>query len=180
MSTGEAAKARIQESHPSSTSKIDIWNLDLQFFESVLAIGERAADLPRLDIAILNAGVFPFQWTTSSNGFETGLQVNHLATDMLALTLIPTLKRTSRDLRRPSCITFTSAKPHNLNKFWEQSAENTLERLNKEECYNGPIDGYCTSKLLNIFWARELASRTSRDEAFINFFNPGAVETGYV
>jgi NAD(P)-dependent dehydrogenase (short-subunit alcohol dehydrogenase family) len=80
MSTGEAAKASVQESHPSSTSKIDIWNLDLQSYESVLSIGKRAADLPRLDIAILNAGVFPFQWTTSPNGFETGLQVNYLAT----------------------------------------------------------------------------------------------------
>jgi len=99
---------------------------------------------------------------------------------MLALTLIPTLKSTSRDLRRPSRLTFTSAEAHDLTKFREQSAENTLERMDKDECYNGPINGYCTSKLLNIFWVRELASGTSRDEAFINFFNPGAVDTGYV
>jgi hypothetical protein len=94
--------------------------------------------------------------------------------------LIPTLERTSRDLRRPSSLTFTSAEAHDLTKFWEQSAENTIERMDKAECYNGPIDGYCTSKLLKIFWVRELASRTSRNEAFINFFNPGAVDTGYV
>jgi hypothetical protein len=58
--------------------------------------------------------------------------------------------------------------------------ENTLERMNKEECYNEPIDGHCCSKLLNIFGVRELASRTSCDEVFINFFNSGAVDTWYV
>jgi hypothetical protein len=52
--------------------------------------------------------------------------------------------------------------------------------MNKEGGYNGPIDRYCTLKLLNIFWVRELASPTSRDEVFINFFNSDAVDTGYV
>jgi retinol dehydrogenase 12 len=180
LSTGEAAKASIQKSFPSSTTKIDVWNLDLQSFESVLEVGKRAAAMPRLNVALLNAGVFPFEWRTSSNGFETGLQVNHLATALLALALIPTLKRTSRDQRQPSRLTFTSAEAHDLTKFSEQSAEKTLEKMNNKEFYNGPIDRYCTSKLVNIFWVRELASRTSRNEVIVNFFNPGAVDTGYV
>ena len=180
MSNGEAAKASIQKSHPSSATEIDVWNLDLQSFDSVLSVGNRAAGLPRLDIALLNSGVFKFEWTTSSNGFETNLQVNHLATALLALTLIPTLKRTSKELGRPSRLTFTSAEAYTLTKFREQSAENSLDQLNKKEAYNGPIDRYCVSKLLNLFWARELASRTLSNDIIINVFNPGAVDTGYV
>jgi NAD(P)-dependent dehydrogenase (short-subunit alcohol dehydrogenase family) len=91
MLKGEAAKNSIQQSHPSSTTKIEIRNLDLQLYESILEIGKCAIALPRLDIALLNAGVFPFEWNTSSDGFETALQVNHLATALLALTLLPTL-----------------------------------------------------------------------------------------
>jgi NAD(P)-dependent dehydrogenase (short-subunit alcohol dehydrogenase family) len=81
---------------------------------------------------------------------------------------------------QPSRLTFTSAEAHDLTKFTEQSAENTLERMNKKEFYNGPIDRYCTSKLLKFFWVRELASKMLREEVIVNFFNPGAVDTGYV
>jgi hypothetical protein len=80
MSTGNAAKASIQESYPSSATKIEVWNLDLQSYELVLAVGKRAATLRRLNIAILNTGVFPFEWKISPDGFETSLLVNHLAT----------------------------------------------------------------------------------------------------
>ena len=180
MAKGDTAKTSIQQSHPSSLTKIDVWDVDLQSFESVLAIGKRAATLPRLDVALLNAGVFKFEWSTSTNGFETGLQVNHLATALLALTLLPTLKKTARNIGRPSRLTFTSAETHMFTKFVEQSAENSIKQLNKEDMYKDAMDRYCVTKLLNVFWARELASRTRHSEVIVNYFNPGAVDTGYV
>jgi hypothetical protein len=90
------------------------------------------------------------------------------------------LKEVFERVEATSRLTFTSAEAHDLTKFSEQSAENTLGMLSEEECYNGPINRHCTSKLLNIFWVRGLASRTSRDEVIIIFFNPGAVNTGNV
>ena len=180
MAKGDTAKTSIQQSYPSSLTKIDVWDVDLQSFESVLAIGRRAASLPRLDVALLNAGVFKFEWSTSTNGFETGLQVNHLATALLALTLLPTLKKTARDRGRPSRLTFTSAETHMFTKFAEQSAENSIKQLNKKDMYKDAMDRYCVTKLLNVFWARELASRTLPKEVIVNYFNPGAVDTGYV
>ncbi|OJJ08315.1 hypothetical protein ASPVEDRAFT_89543 [Aspergillus versicolor CBS 583.65] len=175
---GDAAKRSIQQSHPSAPATIDIWDVDLLSFDSVLAIGKRAAQLPRLDIALLNAGVFKFAWSTSANGYETGLQVNHLATALLALTLLPTLKKTAQELGSPSRLTFTSAETHMFTKFAEQAAEKPLDQLNKKELYKDAMDRYCVTKLLNVFWARELAARTSRDEVIVNYFNPGAVDTG--
>lgn len=177
---GDAAKRSIQQSHPSTPATIDIWDVDLLSFDSVLAIGKRAAQLPRLDIALLNAGVFKFAWSTSANGYETGLQVNHLATALLALTLLPTLKKTAKELGCPSRLTFTSAETHMFTKFAEQAAEKPLDELNKKELYKDAMDRYCVTKLLNVFWARELAARISRNEVIVNYFNPGAVDTGYV
>lgn len=175
---GDAAKASIQKSYPSAPGSIDVWHLDLLSFDSVLAIGKRAAQLPRLDVALLNAGVFKFAWSTSADGFETGLQVNHLATALLALELLPTLKRTSKELGSPSRLTFTSAETHMFTKFDEQSADNTIKALNTKELYKDAMDRYCVTKLLNVFWARELAARTPREEVIVNYFNPGAVDTG--
>lgn len=175
---GDAAKASIQKSHPSAPTSIDVWHLDMLSFDSVLAIGKRAAQLPRLDIALLNAGVFKFAWSTSADGYETGLQVNHLATALLALELLPTLRRTSKQIGSPSRLTFTSAETHMFTKFTEQSADNTMKQLNTKELYKDAMDRYCVTKLLNVFWAREMADRTPREEVIINYFNPGAVDTG--
>jgi hypothetical protein len=72
MPTSDVAKVSIQESYPLSLTRIEVWNLDLQSFKSVAA-GKRAATLLKFDTAILNAGVLPFEWKTTSDGFETGL-----------------------------------------------------------------------------------------------------------
>jgi len=45
--------------------------------------------------------------------------------------------------------------------------------------FKNEMDRYCVTKLLNVFWARKLAARLSRDEVIGNYFNPGAVDTGY-
>jgi len=129
---GDAAKLSIQQSYPSAPATIDIWDLDMLSFASVLAMGKRAAQLPRLDIALLNADVFKFAWSTSTDGYETGLQVNHLVTALLAQVLLPALKKTSKDLRSPSRLTFTSAETHMFTPFVEQAADNSLEEMNRE------------------------------------------------
>jgi retinol dehydrogenase-12 len=58
---GEDAKLSILQSNPTSVSKVEVWQLDMEAFESVLAFGERVQNLPKLDIAILNAGAFKFE-----------------------------------------------------------------------------------------------------------------------
>jgi NAD(P)-dependent dehydrogenase (short-subunit alcohol dehydrogenase family) len=119
-SKGEAAKADILASNPSSNSQVEIWQLDMESFDSVLAFGERAQSLPRLDIALLNAGIFKFEWTTSpSSGIESSLQVNHICTALLSLLILPVLRKTSKDLRRPSRLTFTSSEVHMVCRFSE-------------------------------------------------------------
>jgi short-subunit dehydrogenase len=61
--------------------------------------------------------------------------------------------------------------------FKEQRAENILSRLNDKKSFNDPMDRYVVTKLLNVFWIVELASRISAEGVVINFVNPGLVNT---
>lgn len=115
MEKGEVAKAGILKSNPTSKSHVEIWELDMESFDSVLAFGKRSQDLPQLDIAMLNAGTFKFDWSTSpTSGIESSLQVNHLSTALISLLLLPVLRKTSKVLQRPSRLTFTSSEVHKV------------------------------------------------------------------
>ncbi|PVH76571.1 putative 3-oxoacyl-reductase [Cadophora sp. DSE1049] len=178
-SKGEDAKADILKSNPNSTTNVEVWLLDLESFESVLAFGKRAQSLPRLDVAMLNAGAFRFEWTTSpSTAFESSLQVNHLSTGLLSLLLLPVLRTTTSALSHPTRLTFTSSEVHMWTPFKEQKAKNILARLNDKKFFGDTMDRYSATKLLNVFWALELASRVSGEEVVINLINPGSVDTG--
>lgn len=45
---GEAAKVEILKSNPRSESKVEVWDLDMESFDSVLAFGKRAQSLERM------------------------------------------------------------------------------------------------------------------------------------
>jgi retinol dehydrogenase 12 len=179
-SKGEAAKADILKSNPESKTQVEVWNVDQESFESVIAFGKRVQELQRLDVAILNAALFKFEWSTSpSTGIESSLQVNHLSTALLTLFLLPVLQKTSRDLKRPTRLTTTSSEVALWTPFKEKKAENILDHLNDQQ-FSHPdhLDRYSVTKLLNMFWTRELVSRLPGDEVVMNLVNPGSVDTG--
>lgn len=179
LSKGDEAKKDILRASPLSKTTVDIWQLDMESFESVLAFGQRTKSLARLDVAMLNAGNFKFEWSVStSTGFESQLQVNHLSSALLSLLLIPVLRKTSCEIKSPPRLTFTASEVHMWTPFKEKEAENILERLNMEEFYGDEMDRYSVTKLLNVFWVRELARRIRCEEVVINYFNPGSVDSG--
>ena len=142
--------------------------------------GKRVQGLPRLDVAILNAAIFKFEYSTSSEtGFESSLQVNHLSTSLLTLYLLPVLRKTAKDLKRSTRLTTTSSEVALWTPFKEQKVDKILDHLNNQQ-YFGPdhLDRYSVTKLLNIFWALELASQVSGDEVIMNLVNPGTLDTG--
>jgi len=83
---------------------VRVWELDMSRFTSVDEFARRVdRELPRLDIAVLNAGVLDQGYKVSPDGWETMLQVNLLSTMLLALLLTPKLKASrKRDLPCPS------------------------------------------------------------------------------
>jgi retinol dehydrogenase-12 len=132
----------------------------MESYDSVLAFGRPAQELPRLDIAMLNAACFKYEFETSPvAGNESSLQVNHLSAAFLSLLLLPVLKKTSLTLKRPTCLTLTSSEVYMLTHLKEKEADKILARLNDKNFFGDTIDRYSVTKLLNVFWVVELVSR---------------------
>lgn len=63
---------------------------------SVRAFAARCnAELARLDVVCLNAGITGFNWRTTADGWEETLQVNNLSTGLLGVLLLPLLAKTA-------------------------------------------------------------------------------------
>jgi NAD(P)-dependent dehydrogenase (short-subunit alcohol dehydrogenase family) len=70
---GNAAKARILE-ETSYAGELEVWELDMASFASVTSFAARAKQkLPRLDGAVLNAGIHIREWRATSDGWEETL-----------------------------------------------------------------------------------------------------------
>ncbi|KAL9084325.1 MAG: hypothetical protein Q9159_005284 [Coniocarpon cinnabarinum] len=170
VSKGHQARESLLQSHPDHI--IDVWELDCESFESITQLGQKVKALDRLDVAILNAGVNKVNWSVSPTGHESTVQVNHLATALLSLLLLPRLQATSELTKRPARLTITTSEVHMWASFKERNAPNILQEMDKKQTFGAP-ERYNTSKLLNVLWARELASRVSHRQVIVNIVNPG-------
>ena len=93
LKKGEGARARIQAAAGKTSTIIDVWELDMLSYPSIQAFAARVnKELPRLDYAILNAGISPAVYNQSVYGWESTEQVNVLSTTLLGLLLIPKLR----------------------------------------------------------------------------------------
>ena len=76
LTKGQAAVEKIYRDCAAYRGRIEVWELDMARFDSVLAFGTRCkADVPRLDIAILNAGIGSTRYRRTIDGWEEMLQV---------------------------------------------------------------------------------------------------------
>ncbi|KAM0411040.1 hypothetical protein ACHAPD_010864 [Fusarium lateritium] len=80
---------------PLKEGVIEIWKLDLDFYDSIMAFAERAKSLPRLGIVLLNAGLCPAKRVLNEQTkHDEVIQVNYLSNALLALILLPAIKVT--------------------------------------------------------------------------------------
>ena len=85
---GMEAEARGQ-----GMSNVEVWELDMEDYASVQRFAARIEkDMPRLDVAILNAGTSPNDYVVGIEGCESILQVNVMATALLGLLLLPKMR----------------------------------------------------------------------------------------
>jgi NAD(P)-dependent dehydrogenase (short-subunit alcohol dehydrogenase family) len=134
---GNAAKDTIIAASKAKnpTCKIDVWQLDMLSYASIRTFATRAStELDRIDIAVLNAGIFSTKYESSEHGWENDLQVNTISTILLALLLIPKLKAS----RSPSLIPvleFVGSNSHWMTKI----PKDHLSAPNIIQSYNGPV-----------------------------------------
>ncbi|KAJ6530073.1 hypothetical protein DFH09DRAFT_994706 [Mycena vulgaris] len=160
---------------------IDVWELDMTKFESVKSFAERAnSTLGRLDGAIVNAGIAnPAQWDITSDGWEKTLQVNGIATGLLAVLLLPILQATTKlppphpdALQTPPHLSITGSAGQFMARFPEKHAANILQTLNDKSKWV-QRDRYFVTKLFNLFLAREIATLPQAEGVVVNVVDPG-------
>ncbi|KAF2442447.1 NAD(P)-binding protein [Karstenula rhodostoma CBS 690.94] len=179
LEKGEAAKEDIE----TSTGKrgvIKVWQLDMSSYQSVLDFSARAdKELQRLDVAVLNAGVAKGKWEVFEQD-ESTITVNVVSTFLLALALLPQMKRTASQYNIRPTLTIVSSEVHGWAKFPEGNAPDgqIFHELNKKpQTLDDTIMGnrYQVSKLLDVFGTRAMADRKSAQAVpvTINCVNPG-------
>ena len=127
-------------------------------------------------------GVWNTQFNPSEDGLESDLQVNTLAPALLSLLLLPNLRRAASSANLSNApkphLTFVSSGLYEMAKFPERKlgAGGILAALNDPNKYK-QSDRYPTTKVIGLFWMRELASRVPSSEVTINAVNPGFCKT---
>ncbi|KAJ7352047.1 hypothetical protein DFH08DRAFT_774914 [Mycena albidolilacea] len=180
LKKGDAAKQTII-AETGFTGAIEVWELDMASFASVRKFAERAnTTLERLDGAVLNAGINDWKWSqTAVDGWERILQVNALSTGLLGVLLLPLLQKSSKlahplpDTALPPHLTITGSEGMLMAKFTERSASKILETMNDESQCKDIVDRYATSKLFNLFLAREIAKLPQAQGVVVNVVAPG-------
>lgn len=162
-----AAVKEVQDRAPGVT--VEHLPLDLASFASVRAFagafGERA---DQLDVLVNNAGAVLRARTETADGHETQLQVNHLSHFLLTNLLREPLARARGRVVNVSSTGHTFAR--NGLDF------DDLEWANRR--YQG-FGVYCATKLANILFTRELATRWAGANVTANAVHPGFVGSNF-
>ncbi|ROV99172.1 hypothetical protein VPNG_08187 [Cytospora leucostoma] len=170
---GRAAAAKmLSSSSPPDT--IDVWHLDLDVYESVVAFAERARrELTRLDIVNLNAGIAPTERKfNESTGHDEIIQVNYLSTSLLAILLLQVAKE--KKASQPSRFTFTSSELTAWTKFRERAGSPLFTELDKGGKVD-TMDRMVVSKLMVQFFVAKVAELVDPSVAIINASSPGGL-----
>ncbi|OIW28708.1 NAD(P)-binding protein [Coniochaeta ligniaria NRRL 30616] len=175
LKKGETAAQGLRAEFPDS--QIDVWELDMLSFRSVQAFAARCnKELDRLHVAVLNAGFGTAKFERAEEGRrrEVTLQVNYLATALLAVLLIPKMKPTvaSPD---PARLTIVASDAGLGAKIKDPGEGGILDSLDKPDGYFG-FAQYAYSKLLIVMFIAKLAESIDPTDVIINCTNPAATK----
>ncbi|OKP91484.1 SDR family oxidoreductase [Paenibacillus sp. P32E] len=160
---GEEALAVVKRQ--SGSDHIRLMLCDLASFKSISAFTEEfKAGYPVLDVLINNAGVVTVKRQLTADGYEMDFGVNHLGHFLLTNLLLEPLAAAEQGR-----IVVVASGAYKIGKL--HLDDHTLSRG-----YN-PAKAYARSKLANILFTRELASRLQGTRVTVNAVHPGAVGT---
>lgn len=179
LERGNRTKADL-EKVTSRSGVVQVWELEMSNFQSVKDFASRVnKELPRVDIALLNAGLWNREYSLSPEGWEETLQVNTLSTSLLALLLLPKLGESSgaesTHLSVVSSQQFVRAKAESLT-----TEGSLLEHLNSQDRFQGPKQ-YGISKLLLEYVMKTVADLVRREDGsvpiIVNTISPGLCQS---
>ncbi|KAF3055800.1 WW domain-containing oxidoreductase [Daldinia childiae] len=174
---GDAAASKLRTLYPKA--KIEVMIVDMGKYSSIQEFAQRVdSTLPRLDIAILNAGVIKLKYTTEpSTGHEQILQVNYLSTIFLAILLLPILKRTSPP-GTPGRLTIVNAALALTAPLPKAAGHKSIIATLDDPKFFAPNTdkNYNMSKVLAQMFAYKLSEYVSADDVIVNLVCPGFVK----
>jgi NAD(P)-dependent dehydrogenase (short-subunit alcohol dehydrogenase family) len=124
-----------------------------------------AAQYPRLDVLVNNAGTGTRRRQTTVDGYERTFAINHLAPFLLTNLLLDRLKA-----GKAARVVTVSSMAHRGGKL-------DFDDLNWEKRKFSGLGAYGASKLANILFTVELASRLKDTGVTANCLHPGVVAT---
>jgi len=180
ISKGEEACRSIAES-TGRDGVCEAWQVDLASFDSVKEFTRRAEKLDRLDVVVENAGMARGLYT-EAEGMETTITVNVVGTFLMALNLLPILRKSGRQHGSVPRLIIVSSEVHAHSKMAERKEDSIFEALNKDD-KDYMADRYPTSKLLEVFTVRSLATQMqsgphANEPVVLNTLNPGLCHSG--
>ncbi|TNY23008.1 hypothetical protein DMC30DRAFT_414608 [Rhodotorula diobovata] len=178
---------------PTYRGEVKTLALDLTSFASVRSfVKELDAAVPRLDFALLNAGVINMEHVETEDGWLADIQVNVLSTGLLALLLLPKLNATAK-LPQP-----TGGEPADLKPqlhivasevhYWVRPATQKLmtdaDNLLKTVCSREfrskiPFDEiYNLTKLCDVWLTRKIGALDAAKAVQVTCSSPGLCKSG--
>ncbi|CAH2015905.1 unnamed protein product [Acanthoscelides obtectus] len=136
--------------------------VDLSSFASVRKLAEEINQTEdHLDILVNNAGVYNVGNQLTEDGQQLLIQTNHYSPFLLTNLLLDLMKK-------------SKSRIVNVSSLAGMAAKMDLEKLNK---YNNFFTDYALSKLCNIMFTIELASRLKGTSVTTYSVHPGTVKT---
>ncbi len=124
-----------------------------------------AAQHPRLDVLVNNAGTSTRRFTKTADGYERTFAVNHLAPFLLTNLLLDKLKAGN------------AARVVTVSSMAHRGGALDFDDLNWEKRQYSWLRAYGSSKLANILFTVELARRLAGSGVTANCLHPGLVAT---
>jgi NAD(P)-dependent dehydrogenase (short-subunit alcohol dehydrogenase family) len=172
---GEPAASSLLRAHPSA--KIEVWQLDLNSYDSILGFTRRIDNtLSRVDMVLLNAGIMKLSFgRNKSTGHEEIFQVNYISTMLLCMLLLPILKIKSQPNNQPARLTIVNAALTLAAKFPNRDAKPLFPSFDDPDAFD-PQEQYNSSKLLAHMFLWKLVDYVSSDSIIINLADPAWVK----
>ncbi|XP_010888471.3 retinol dehydrogenase 12 isoform X2 [Esox lucius] len=149
-------------------ANVEARKLDLADNKSICEFAENIYNTEKvLHLLINNAGVAACPYSTTVDGYEMQLGVNHLGHFFLTFLLLDLLKHSA-----PSRVINVSSSAHAMGRI-------NFEDLHSRREYH-PIKAYTQSKLANILFTRELSKKTEGLGVTAYAVHPGVVNTELV
>lgn len=146
---------------------------DLNSLASIKQFAEKfIQDKSPLNILILNAGIFNYNFAQTVDGLEQVMGVNHIGHAYLTQLLMPILIENA-----PSRIVVVSSKLHTGTPLNYEGLERMSSKATNAKNGWGMMRSYQQSKLANVLFARAIASRYKDKQITAFALHPGVIDT---